>query len=280
MKRVIVYLSICVGIIVFTCYCFYNNGYFPSVNSNIKIDLNATNTFAVIIAGVFAGLTSLLTIENIRKFSIRSFEEQLNTLIKRQIELREQLEINQMLSSNKVSTSRDCLYFTELYTELFYLNEGMKVGGKFDFERLEADYYSRCEERKEIPTEMWDEDTIEDARNDAELLKIGKVMSEYGNPPKKVNEEVIITAYKHIFKKYRSIHIAYYRHLVYLLKYIKRNTNQYFLKELQEDYVRLVKANMSEYEITMLYYFAKAFDKEQIMEEIGMFTSVQYLLQK
>lgn len=280
MKRVVIYLSICIGIIGFTCYCFYINGYLPSVQSNIKIDLNATNTFAVIIAGVFAGLTSLLTIENIRKVSIRGFEEQLNTLIKRQIELREQLEINQMLSFDKVLICRDSLYFNELHIELLYLHKGIELDKEFDFERIKADYYSRYEERNKILNEMWGEDTIEDARNDAELLKIGKVMSEYGNPQKKVNEEIIITAYKHIFKKYRSIHIAYYRHLVYLLKYIKRNTSQYFLKEQREDYVRLVKANMSEYEITMLYYFAKAYDKEQFMEKIGMFTSVQYLLQK
>ena len=103
-------------------------------------------------------------------------------------------------------------------------------------------------------------------------------MTEY--KPKQNSTPNDVTAFKLIFERYRTQHVSYYRHLSYLVKFVNGKTKCGYLRGGKEEYAKLIRANMSEIEITMLYYFAKAYDKDGSIEKLGLLKNVQNLLKE
>lgn len=223
-----------------------------------------TLTLLALTWSVIAVLITYSTLKEQRKqieyANKQHFDNIYQSLLRRQWEIRDKLVFTHdviIKSSIPVSVElKKERYFEGLYWFWHYLinayENKLEVKSEEDWEQITCTFGE--EQYDEIDWHERPEWCEKQRHEDLEKLKALYASYIFRSEFKMVNSQ--ITAFKCVFIKFNVQHSLYFRHFKMIVLLLKEQTKRSELQNVKY-YLRMLKANMTQKELTMLYYYSQ-----------------------
>jgi len=297
---ILLYIIILAAIYCYSGFCFGFNNIVLSATNNYLMALTAGLTLIIASVSVWVFYRTLKTQQteiqqSQLRFEIQQFEETLFQMLDRLLKTRDQINLTVELYSNKYVCYQQTKYFDYTIYILRYLQlalKGEKIFNLNDWSQYEFlnlkteesvdDLYLREKEPEEYEKKQQTE--IKDERILFASYKFELKKEDWDNSDK---SELWYCkyAFKKVFSKYHVHHETYFRNLENILEFIELKYSVLNQKdnELLGHYSKIISSNMSQNELSTLFYYAVVFDKfQKLCVKLNFFERLDsnYLLDK
>lgn len=220
-------------------------------------------------------------IENINK---QHFDNIYQSLLRRQWEIRDKLVFTHDVIYKSFTPTpielKNERYFEGLYWFWKYLNKANEDGylnQSEEWESIASAYENHQEQYDEIDWHERPEWCEQQMSNDLEKLKALYAANVFQNFKLEKDGNFKIAAFKCVFQKYNTQHSLYFRHFQMIISFLSKSTKDGCDRE---DYLLMLKANMSKYELLMLYYYSQCVSRlKEVLTPTSFFQEISKLIE-
>ena len=254
---------------------FIHAGY--SIAWNAPVDIGATNVLITMMSVFFSGMSVLFAIVTIRQQNTQFFEQEFLNRLQTQknvkMSLKESVNVITRSTETKCQTFVGEQIFEMMYEQLYYLS----MAKKKVYYALENDLVI-YEEKMEGLCYPLAECEVK-AHEYFEDLKTCFVLDSYGL--RGIVDMDFKKACKLVINRWEPKITSYYRHLLNTLNYLDRQCDRWHIdKDIKEECLNELLANLSGYEHAMLFYYFVTYPDCKTLERNKkvLFKTVPHLL--
>ena len=244
---------------------------------NAPVDIGATNVLITTMSVFISGMSVLFAIVTIRQQNTQFFEQEFSNRLQTQknvkMSLKESVHIITGSANTKYQTYVGEQIFEMMYEQFYYLSMAKKTV----YYALENDLV-RYEEKMEGLGAPLAECSIK-AHEYFEDLKTCFVLDSYGL--RGIVDMDFKKACKLVINRWEPKIMSYYRHLLNTLSYLDRQCDRWQIdKDIKEECLNELLANLSGYEHAMLFYYFVTYPDCKTLERNKkvLFKTVPHLL--